>query len=87
MFEENVNLPTFNVLSESREVRLSYSEKGTKSQKFVPVMKTEFFFPNSMGLEHIINAFHNPKQRAQWDNNLECYSTIKKIGKIALIHE
>lgn len=66
---------------------LSFSEKGTRYQKFLPVMKYEIFFPANLGLERVINAWHNPKQRIQWDSNLENYSTIRKLGRVALIHE
>ena len=51
------------------------------------MIKTELFFPADLGLERVINAIHNPKLRIQWDYNLENYSTIRKIGRIALIHE
>ena len=51
------------------------------------MLKTEYVFPPEFSLESIINAFHNPKQRVKWDSNLESYKTVKKVGRVALVHE
>lgn len=87
LFDEVANLETLKLHTDRRDVKIFFSEKGSRFQKFLPVIKTEMYFPASIGLEKVINAFHNPKQRVMWDHNLESYSTIRKLGRIALIHE
>lgn len=38
-------------------------------------------------MEEIINALHNTKCRLEWDDFIEKHQTVKKLGRVALIHE
>ena len=55
--------------------------------KYFPLYRTEYVFEPHLKMEQIINAVHNTKFRVKWDDHIDHHKTIKKLGRVALIHE